>query len=895
YIGNESYTHQELGVVIDENGVTQSNITLGFLNMTDGDPSELGYAVVNADSRYGFIWVNFQKGSEVKWKLYTYEVYDSNEIQLNGDSTASGQIPSPIEDCFVISTADDSYCFVTVERNENASYLWSAYVSFLRPNASQVTSKIFLFGHMYRLQLKICSETNYEPGAECIIEIEANNTSYLRVTFLTTGAVKDIFAFHDTFGYSVNQIITLFDGQYLLVGSHESGNGTNSSFMGIYDSTGSYLYSLDSSKFPEVNNDSLLYGASPNKTVLMVYDLNTTTNGDLKYFTFDVTSSNNSGQKNVYDDIAIQVHQNVDSVTPDTQNINITFPIAVVPSTGNISIYEIRGPGNMILKQSYSAQDTMYVKTPNNETLELTVLRSTFFTLNTNYSVVMENNFVKDASDYEPFLGTFRILTTGMVDESPGGDERGLVRLTEEASNEYWGKRVTIEPFKNLTRELCTILFFSPCRLQLVGRWQWDSNRQIILKIEISNSANGRSVNSVALALDSLIRNKNVSSVSWYPTTLLLDSEYGFQVTETVWEQYKYNLFGVGSVLLLCAVLALLSYGKYGEGNGFIVFRILLIGLDFVLDVLFVTFYAQDIYMLFYPTLAFTIASIAFNTLIGFIVIIREITKNDRFAKLGGFRAFSAPLSNEAKRWIYWSSIVNLVIEDMPQLVIQIAYIILCVNYKIIPFLNLVTASLLFFVLVLGKLYQLYRRLTDDDDHISDRGSVKSMTSITSIRSVSQRNGAVMPPPPAAAWRPLTHAERNIIPDSPLARGRQNFGEEGRNVMYDGDERMRRYGSKKDKRNNRPINVDDDNGERSRLLDMDGDRRRSITITHPMEYGGDGGRGVFGDQESLQSDEDENDLIDSVSEHSSDDNEPSNSRTARGSKLPLGVKISTYA
>ena len=44
-------------------------------------------------------------------------------------------------------------------------------------------------------------------------------------------------------------------------------------------------------------------------------------------------------------------------------------------------------------------------------------------------------------------------------------------------------------------------------------------------------------------------------------------------------------------------------------------------------------------------------------------------------SNFAGIKLFSAPFSNQAKKWIYWGSIFNLFIEDLPQLIIQVCHI----------------------------------------------------------------------------------------------------------------------------------------------------------------------------------------------------------------------------
>ncbi|RIA99035.1 hypothetical protein C1645_558438 [Glomus cerebriforme] len=141
--------------------------------------------------------------------------------------------------------------------------------------------------------------------------------------------------------------------------------------------------------------------------------------------------------------------------------------------------------------------------------------------------------------------------------------------------------------------------------------------------------------------------------------------------------------------------------------------------------------------MLYYPSLITFIVPLGFNTIMTFFILIRELSNNHDFytwfrtyhnvaaiftfcsivdvdsltminSKLAGLAAFDAPISPSTEHWILLATIWNFIIEDTCQLIIQIIYIFLSVNYEIIPFLNLVSASLLWICIVLGRSYHLF-------------------------------------------------------------------------------------------------------------------------------------------------------------------------------------------
>lgn len=180
------------------------------------------------------------------------------------------------------------------------------------------------------------------------------------------------------------------------------------------------------------------------------------------------------------------------------------------------------------------------------------------------------------------------------------------------------------------------------------------------------------------------------------------------------------------------AILTLLSYRE--KGSNLILFKILLIILDYIVDLMFVLIHSRDINVLYYPSWFCIIAPLVFNSIVSFLLFKHELSRqNTEFyewfishyniatlftifswididiltlmnSKLADFSWFKAPLSNSSETWILRASCINLFIEDAPQLAIQTCYIIWSVNYEIIPFTNLVTSSLLFFCIIIGKI-----------------------------------------------------------------------------------------------------------------------------------------------------------------------------------------------
>src|SRR6266511_1347844 len=103
----------------------------------------------------------------------------------------------------------------------------------------------------------------------------------------------------------------------------------------------------------------------------------------------------------------------------------------------------------------------------------------------------------------------------------------------------------------------------------------------------------------------------------------------------------------------------------------------------------------------FFCSIVFIIFPILINTCLAFNIFIFEIKENPKFSNwfkknsklaaiitlfssgnvellrlldsnFAGFTLFSAPFSSKALCWIFWGGLFNLLLEDLPQLLIQV-------------------------------------------------------------------------------------------------------------------------------------------------------------------------------------------------------------------------------
>ncbi|CAB4389134.1 unnamed protein product [Rhizophagus irregularis] len=270
-----------------------------------------------------------------------------------------------------------------------------------------------------------------------------------------------------------------------------------------------------------------------------------------------------------------------------------------------------------------------------------------------------------------------------------------------------------------------------------------------------------------------MILNKQYTVISKYQYASLLDQSYGYKLNAGIKEIIRDNKETILSaiVVLFIIILVFLWAKRKGERNkdnedneeneknedeersNMIILKVGLSLMDFVLDGLFIYKNGYDIKILFIPSLVIYAFASIFNLILALSLIIYENFKHDKFkewlkknsivasiftlfsatnvevlniltSKIGGFKMFSATFKKNTISTIFWLSVTNFIVKDIPQFGIQVYYITHVISYNVIPFLTLVTSSAMVVLNVIGKLYNIIiecqKRSTDDDDDDDD-------------------------------------------------------------------------------------------------------------------------------------------------------------------------------
>ncbi|CAG8736062.1 29567_t:CDS:2, partial [Racocetra persica] len=238
----------------------------------------------------------------------------------------------------------------------------------------------------------------------------------------------------------------------------------------------------------------------------------------------------------------------------------------------------------------------------------------------------------------------------------PGGDIRGKLRLTASGST-YFKQLISNSGvdqfFTELIKDLLIIIPTEQGRLDSNKHYQIDSSspnaNQFLISLTIYEMRNGNKKNSTAIKddLNQLIRNKGVTAISLFGNkTTLLDSEYGFQ-------QAAFSIIFLGKDEFKT------WFTKYGR------------------------------------------AATSFALLSGTNIDVMLILKSN----LMDLELFRAPLSDKAVTSIFWGSCADIILQDIPQFVIQILYVLSSVEYEILPLFALIASGLSTLSNVLSKLF----------------------------------------------------------------------------------------------------------------------------------------------------------------------------------------------
>ncbi|PKY55116.1 hypothetical protein RhiirA4_503365 [Rhizophagus irregularis] len=714
------------GMICNRNGeilIKTKGLVLGGSKV-----SSFSNVIVNVNPEVSFLWLtgiyNPPNGiSTISWIVFSMPTSDENIIdkniaKLGNDSISSeGEIWTEYKG---FPTIDGGYGIAFIGRqpgidnNEtlNLNPEWLIYVIFLKHQTYERMELFQIYQANLGFNTMVFRECNlaYDNGYICIISVSSlgvpTKSGEFVISFLSSGAVagKGInqFKIDDQIPpgrqYNIDGVVSLVYGGFAIILQNIDDNSIDNS---ICDSpNGQYPFSKYKNlpkKFQKVQDEILADGWS-------IYFF------DLRQFFVDVHGYGNPYIESTSPEKDSKINSTTDKIT-----INFTTPIVL--SSNDISIYQVNQSQD-ILRQRTSAKNSEYVHLINNNlTIIVDVLSSTF-NMQETYYVLMDNNFVKNITNNEPKIGIkknkWSFNTTQLKEYKYAESAIVSISLDESYSRVFddFTSQERSDFFVNLQNKLCQIIPVSDKQLKFTGKYRKDSSiSQIQLALNIDNINNGRNVKSIIDDLDTLIRNKDITQISMVEPVVYLDKDYGCKHEPNIIDQLRDTAIIVFPALFLVASIYFISRWWCKNKNkkdpkechNRIIISIAVILSDVVFDFLFTI---ND--------------SVEVN-----LYIPRFSEKTEKIILCGGF--------------------ISFMIEDLPQLVIQILYSNRTIAWNIIPLLSLISNGFIFVMDIYEYWFEIYHHIQGKDVNKNssnsstklDENSLEISLAITPTNSIS--------------------------------------------------------------------------------------------------------------------------------------------------------------
>ncbi|CAG8570100.1 15229_t:CDS:2 [Funneliformis mosseae] len=537
---SDEATSIHTGMVIDFDG----NL-LQYLEFGVG----IGKISRRRNSESGFTWSRQINETTIAWSRYKPDPTNPMQIiKLNSGFITSPNPSLVIKSYKLFGSGNGGNCFVLVTKLNKtiaSDPAWEVYANFLDEEAQNIFTYLIYQSQVdyFNLNFVFCRNSNGE-GYNCLMQVEtitpiqaATTKMYYLLTFLTTGSVinnKKVNIGTDA-KTEILSISVLFNGGFLVI--YPSGNNKKS---GIFLSQNGE-YDGDWKGF---NGDVIQYAyLEHNDTVWgMLYQ------NDSSSWTIitEPLRDRSIVEKYKHNNPTILETTPTDNVVRnDLDAITIKYDKAIIPSYGNISIYQVVDDHGELLRQTYSGLSN-YVKIAN-DTVEIRVFKSTFNKPNDIYFIQINDNFVNSKRYGEAITGIDKrvwFLNTAMDNSgSCLSPITVLVRLNAQGTkylNSLNSKEFD-KFYDDLMNEFSKIIPVGRSRLPAdAGKFQndpYDPNNYILLQVKISppTETSDSCAKDVARDLDALIINKYSTLISNYPLSSMLDENYGASVTREGW------------------------------------------------------------------------------------------------------------------------------------------------------------------------------------------------------------------------------------------------------------------------------------------------------------------------------------------------------------------------
>ncbi|CAG8525393.1 3950_t:CDS:2 [Paraglomus occultum] len=776
-IGNSSF--EQYGIPVAYNG------TLGvptlLANLNDTHSGRIFKSMAPEDS--GFLFVQ-PVANAIIWQRYSIDT-KVGVAERSANGTFAPRNGSQIRDFRIFSTVNGGFScvFSTETLNEYGAQIdnearLELEIVFFDPGSIQVTKPTTIYTGplgIDKITLGDCGLSFNGCSYSCLLLISTGRNQILhQVNFHSTrpGAnnVDLQTASDDIVG--VDKIRSLFNGGYLLLYHFVKNGQTFIKRAKMIDPEGQSVQTIPLAKPVKMIH------VYPRNNTIWYWESNSAQSWSIVSYNPKYMNDDNNYQS-----------PNVNTTTPPiggeiatrSTTINITYNVPVKPAAGNVTIYATDGV-NKYFRQSYSPIFSQYSQSDeSNQTLTLDVLTSTFNQPNMTYFVTLDNGFVESMEDSEPILGIsdgkwkFRTAST-----PPNNvyvpSETISVCLNSMGTSRFlkFSKSERSAFVSSLSNTLASFVPISPSRLSISEKFQMESyngKKQTLLLIQVGAATSDTEMDakSVIDDLTVLIKNKGITAVSRFPETMLIDEEFGVRIEPNFWNKYKLKIIVAAVIMLLVGLLYLLARRLNPEANNAAIFTLVLALYDFAIDFAFIVRNGQDVRPLYLPSILIFVFSILFNTTIALYIMITENMQSYKFhiwtqscakgaavftvlsaanievltmtnSKLYKSDYFSAPLSEQSLKIIFWASTASFFLEDVMQFIIQIIYHNKSFIDDIVPLLTLFSSSVMLTVNLISRMYYgitLIRTRKDDvmlsDESVSGKTAARDSSKIFRI------------------------------------------------------------------------------------------------------------------------------------------------------------------
>nr|CAG8451181.1 13626_t:CDS:2 [Entrophospora candida]CAG8485331.1 4221_t:CDS:2 [Entrophospora candida] len=771
-------TYEEWGMVIDLNGNIISKRKFGDSYIYNGvwNPSRIGSVTPNINENKGWLWTGFIRNtlgiSFKQFTIVTNEIVELTEGKTPIASDISGAIFKSIP------TVGEDYAIIlanTTQPDNNPDPLkirGQMFIFNIGYNTTDVSTPKFLYqiplDNIIFSNMK-CDIDYIEVGHSCILTLNqtiASTTTppqaptsklyYIRVSFLSSGSVSGldpidrVIPADDVNTVSWN-IRSLPYGGFLIDTRTVNVTGTYA-FGYLYDDVKKASSPWDFGQAIQVNAFGRSTLLANNTVVLTQPELPGTwsllVSEMPKFSALPDNGYSNLHVQSTVPPIGTVITPTSDRSTDNLNQVSITYSDEVELSEGAISVYLVQDGGNNVLRQKVFGTNTKYCNiTSNSLSVTFNIISSTFSQQSSNYYIKVDNNFVRDKKTQEPLLGIQENIWKISTDSATG-----LLRLTSEGTAvfESLDSDGQKQFFNTLVEELASIVPIDKSRLSSNGRTQVDPSvspkRQFLISVDIEQTKDksSRSVEGVIGDLNVMISESDATPISSGSVTKYLDSDYGLQATQNLWERNKLKFLGLFLGLAVLVTLFLIAQRRESKGRNIVILQLGLIISDMVMDVVFLINNGKQVEVLYIPCVVFITVPIAVNTILAFTIITNENSREVFYkwfsahgkvasiftvlagadidaltilqSNLAGFAAFKAPFSEDAITKIFWGACANIFLEDLPQVIVQVLYQQKTVSYDIVPLLTLISSCLNLTINIIGRAYNATNSLKRRND-----------------------------------------------------------------------------------------------------------------------------------------------------------------------------------